>query len=61
MDTVNEYARISADAQQLYAIELLEYHNINYLSGDNKTRSEIKQALLKDIMNICNMVAGAPI
>ena len=37
---------IMALIDQVLAIEILEYHGRNHLSGDNKTRSEIKMALL---------------
>ena len=37
---------IMALIDQFLAIETLEYHDKNHLSGDNKTRSEMKMALL---------------
>lgn len=37
-------------AEEILAIEMLEYHNKNHLNGDNKSRSEAKQSLLKSII-----------
>lgn len=37
-------------AEEVLAIEMLEYHNKNHLSGDNKSRSETKQTLLRSII-----------
>ena len=34
---------LKAELDKLYAIELLEYHDKNLLSGDNKSRSEARQ------------------
>ena len=48
---MEEY-KIKSYLEQLYAIELLEYHNKNYLSGDNKTRSEERQRILKDCIEL---------
>ena len=31
----------------LYAVELLEYHNMNWLALDNKKRSQKKQSLIR--------------
>lgn len=46
--------RIRDLAEELYAIELLEYHNKNHLSGSNKLRSENKQGLCRDILLLCD-------
>ena len=35
----------------LLAVETLEYENQNYLSGDNRSRSLVKIALIKDMIN----------
>lgn len=43
-------SEIRSIAEEILAIEILEYHNKNHLSGDNKSRSEIKQSLLKRII-----------
>ncbi len=32
--------------REIYAVEILEYHDKNLLSGDNKTRSEWRQERL---------------
>jgi len=37
----------------LYAVELLEYHDMNWLALDNKKRSQKKQALIK--MTLINL------
>jgi hypothetical protein len=34
----------------LYAVEILEYHNSNWLSGSNQSRSIGKQELHKEII-----------
>lgn len=41
---------MKANLEILYAVELLEYHNKNWLSGDNKTRCESKITLLKHVL-----------
>ena len=38
--------------EELYAIELLEYHDKNLLSGDNKTRSEWRQKRLEHALSV---------
>lgn len=38
-------------AEQVLAIEMLEYHNKIYLDGDNKSRSENKMALLRELIS----------
>ena len=43
----NEKDVMKGNLEILYAVELLEYHNKNWLSGDNKTRCEAKICLLK--------------
>ncbi len=40
----------------MYAIELLEYHNKNYLSGDNKSRSEERQEQLKRAIKLADEI-----
>lgn len=46
--------KICGLAEQLLAMELLEYHNKNYLSGDNKSRSKVRQALLRELVSLCH-------
>ena len=41
--------------EELYAIELLEYHDKNLLSGDNKSRSEWRQSRLRDGISILQL------
>lgn len=40
--------------RELLAVEELEYHDKNLLSGDDCTRSEWKQARLKDALRLLN-------
>lgn len=42
----NYRSKVKDICEMLHAIEILEYHNKNYLSWDNKRRCEEKQALL---------------
>lgn len=37
--------------RKVLAIEILEYEDKNLLSGDNQKRSEIKQELLKEVLD----------
>ena len=39
--------------EQLYAIELLEYHDKNLLADDNKKRCELKLEKLKELIKNC--------
>lgn len=41
---------------ELYGVELLEYHNKNWLSGDNQTRSMETQNLLKQTIESIEIV-----
>ena len=41
-----------AKLETLLAIELLEYHDMNHLSGDNKTRNEDKRMMLQHCIEI---------
>ena len=42
---------IQSELVTLLAVETLEYHDKNWLAGDNKTRNEAKQEILKDCIN----------
>ncbi len=42
--------RIRDMAETLLAVEALEYHDMNWLSGDLKTRNEQKQVLIRNII-----------
>lgn len=44
------FKRIREMAETLLAVETLEYHDGNWLSGDPKTRSEKQQVLIRDII-----------
>jgi len=44
--------RIRDMAETLLAVETLEYHDMNWLSGDPKTRNEQKQVLIRNIIAI---------
>jgi hypothetical protein len=43
--------KILSNIEQLLAIEILEYHNKNYLAGDNKTRNQAKRDLLLECVS----------
>lgn len=43
---------LKAELETMYAVELLEYHNKNYLAGDNKSRSESRQKDLLYMMKL---------
>lgn len=45
MNKQNEF--IKAELEKMYAIALLEYHDMNLLSGDIKSRNEQRQKALK--------------
>lgn len=45
---------LKSNLKILLAIETLEYENKNYLSGDNKSRSESKIILIKDMLKDLN-------
>ncbi len=49
---------IQAIAEQLYALELLEYHNKNFLAEDNCRRSEYRLCLLSDLIKIATANGG---
>lgn len=42
---------LTSNIRKVLAIEMLEYEDMNLLSGDNKKRSEVKQELLKEILD----------
>lgn len=44
------YNSIQALTETIYAIELLEYHDKNHLSGDNKTRNEFRRSVHLNIL-----------
>ena len=44
------------ELQKMYGVELLEYHNKNLLSGDNKTRCEDRQNDLIASMNLIDSI-----
>ena len=47
---------LKAELEKMYAVELLEYHDKNHLSGDNKTRSETRQEQLQYSMRLLNEI-----
>ena len=51
--------KLSAKLDILYVMKLLEYHDKNYLSGDNRSRNEQEQRLLLDARNIVLMLKEA--
>jgi len=51
--------KLSAKLDILYGMKLIEYHDKNYLSGDNCSRNEQEQQLLLDARNIVLMLKEA--
>jgi len=47
-----EKRRIAEKLELLLGIETLEYHDMNFLSGDNKRRNETKRAMLKECIEM---------
>lgn len=47
---------LRSELQQIQAVEVLEYHNKNKLSGDNKSRSVERQSDLKDCLRLVNEI-----
>ena len=47
---------LKAELEKMYAVELLEYHDKNHLSGDNKSRCEKKQEQLKYSMKLTDEI-----
>lgn len=47
---------LRAELEKMYAVELLEYHDKNHLSGDNKTRSETRQEQLQYAMRLVSEI-----
>ena len=45
---MNNEAAVVELLEELYAILLLEYHNMNRLSGDNNTRNAAKREIVLD-------------
>lgn len=45
-NTKRDIVTLRSEIQKLKAIEVLEYHDKNHLSGDNKTRSGDRQEML---------------
>jgi hypothetical protein len=43
--------KIRDNIETALAILILEYHDKNYLAGDNKTRNEAVRSLLLDCLN----------
>ena len=45
-------AQLKSQVEIMYAVEMLEYHDKNYLSGDNMTRCEQRQKSLQYCLEI---------
>ena len=43
---------LKSELEKMYAVELLEYHDKNHLTGDNKSRCETRQEQLKYSMKL---------
>lgn len=52
-----EFQFILDKLRELLAVEILEWHNKNLLSGNDATRSEYKQDELKILINRVNTLA----
>lgn len=52
-----EFESIIYKLQELLSVEQLEYHNKNWLSGSDATRSQQKQDDLKHLINRLNTLA----
>ncbi|MFT8351311.1 hypothetical protein [Clostridium saccharoperbutylacetonicum] len=50
----DDLEKVKSIVRKLYGIALLEYEDKNLLSGDNKTRCEKQQELLKEVYEILN-------
>lgn len=53
-----ETEKVKSNLEQVLAIETLEYHNKNYLAGDNKTRCEAKRSLILECIAIIGTTAN---
>jgi len=51
LETTKRIFRARDIVEIILAIETLEYHNINYLFGDNKKRNETKRNLLIEALS----------
>lgn len=47
---------LKAELEKMYAVELLEYHDKNHLTGDNKSRSETRQEQLQYAMKLADEI-----
>jgi hypothetical protein len=57
MTTAEKEDIVRANIEKVLAIETLEYHNMNYLSGDIKKRNEVKRDLLLECLTILGTTA----
>ena len=53
----SEISKLLDNIEQVLAIETLEYHNKNYLAGDNKSRCEARRSLLIECLGILGSTA----
>jgi hypothetical protein len=51
--------QLKSELEKMYAIELLEYHDKNHLSGDNCKRSETRQEMLLYSIKLLSENEGA--
>ncbi len=47
---------LRSELEQMHAVEVLEYHNKNKLSGDNESRNRERQSDLKDCMRLVDEI-----
>ena len=52
----NKIEQLKSELEKMYAVELLEYHDKNLLSGDNKSRSEDRQRQLEFTIKVTNEI-----
>ncbi len=57
MNEEKEKEYIKDKIEIILAIETLEYHNCNYLAGDNKSRNEVKRSHLLEIISLLGATA----
>jgi hypothetical protein len=46
-------------AKELLAVEMLEYHNKNWLVGSDESRSKRKQRLLRELVELLEFVRNS--
>ena len=52
-----QIGKVRDNIEMVLAIKVLEYHNKNYLAGDNKTRNEVCRSLLLECLSVLGTTA----